>query len=410
MRICLAAQIFAPQDEGGAEISARLAAEALARRHRVTVLSLGQPGAPSAPVGEIPLDAPYRLRRLRFRNAYLPAARRAGASLAGKLVWHLRCALGALDPAELRAVLREEAPDVLYANNCTYMQPTLFRVAHALGIPIVMHARDYGTVCPRASMYRGGANCARVCADCRLLGTPARRSTALVDHAIAISAFQRDRLQAGGAMAAARWHVLHNTNMPRQPRPPREGRAGAPFTLGYLGAVTPEKGVDALLAAVQAIAMPGLRLLIGGRADGGFAAALRARSAGDDRIAWLGFVEPGEVIARADLMVVPSLWHEPLGRVPIEAANAGVPVLAARRGGLPETVEGYRIGWTYDPDTPGALYAQLSWAAGHGTAGWAQTVSERFPGLAGFDGSAEGTAYYERLEAILEAGSRGCSA
>jgi len=39
-----------------------------------------------------------------------------------------------------------------------------------------------------------------------------------------------------------------------------------------------------------------------------------------------------------DLVLVPSLWPEPFGRVPIEAISYGKPVLVSNIGGLPETV------------------------------------------------------------------------
>ena len=42
------------------------------------------------------------------------------------------------------------------------------------------------------------------------------------------------------------------------------------------------------------------------------------------------------VVSRAVLM--PSLWRESLGRVPIEAMANGIPVLASDRGALPETL------------------------------------------------------------------------
>ena len=37
-------------------------------------------------------------------------------------------------------------------------------------------------------------------------------------------------------------------------------------------------------------------------------------------------------------MLMPSLWRESLGRVPIEAMANGIPVLASDRGALPETL------------------------------------------------------------------------
>lgn len=45
-----------------------------------------------------------------------------------------------------------------------------------------------------------------------------------------------------------------------------------------------------------------------------------------------------ELVAASSVVIVPSVWEEPFGLAAIEAQAAGVPVVAARTGGLPETV------------------------------------------------------------------------
>ena len=42
---------------------------------------------------------------------------------------------------------------------------------------------------------------------------------------------------------------------------------------------------------------------------------------------------------RAHLVIMPSIWPEPFGRIPVEANKLGVPVIVSNRGGLPETIE-----------------------------------------------------------------------
>lgn len=48
--------------------------------------------------------------------------------------------------------------------------------------------------------------------------------------------------------------------------------------------------------------------------------------------------KPEELIAKADLVLVPSIWEEPFGRISVEALQCGTPVLVSDIGGLPETV------------------------------------------------------------------------
>jgi glycosyltransferase involved in cell wall biosynthesis len=80
----------------------------------------------------------------------------------------------------------------------------------------------------------------------------------------------------------------------------------------------------------------GTLLLVGPGAPG----YVRALLAGTD--AWY-LPTRSDVITplhAADVVVVPSQWEEPFGRVVIEAMAAGRPVLAARSGAIPEILTG----------------------------------------------------------------------
>jgi glycosyltransferase involved in cell wall biosynthesis len=54
----------------------------------------------------------------------------------------------------------------------------------------------------------------------------------------------------------------------------------------------------------------------------------------------LGSVPPRILYSIADIVLLPSLWPEPFGRIALEAFIAGIPVIASRRGGLREFAEG----------------------------------------------------------------------
>ena len=46
-----------------------------------------------------------------------------------------------------------------------------------------------------------------------------------------------------------------------------------------------------------------------------------------------------EIYASADLIIFPSIWPEPFGRIAIEAKAAGKPVIASNIGGIKETAD-----------------------------------------------------------------------
>lgn len=145
--------------------------------------------------------------------------------------------------------------------------------------------------------------------------------------------------------------VLPNPIDSRRYHPAPELRAAARrelgFTdedvvVGYLGRLSPEKGVYALADALErALARaPALRALwVGGGPD---EAALRARLAQSAHAA-RHVVRPFTpdllpVYAALDAVAVPSLIAESFGRVAAEAEASALPVLASRIGGIPEAV------------------------------------------------------------------------
>jgi glycosyltransferase involved in cell wall biosynthesis len=77
-------------------------------------------------------------------------------------------------------------------------------------------------------------------------------------------------------------------------------------------------------------------------------------------VRFLGFTRAEEFYRQLDVLVVPSLWHEPFGMVVIEAFAHGVPVVGSRRGGIPEIVGDGRTGLLFEPDAPGELRDALA--------------------------------------------------
>lgn len=121
-------------------------------------------------------------------------------------------------------------------------------------------------------------------------------------------------------------------------------RAGAARYVLALGTVEPRKNYPRLVAAFDRVAPhhPDLHLVIAG-ADGWGAAdltgAIAAATAGD-RVVRLGYVsdaDRADLLAGADLLAYPSL-DEGFGHPPLEAMRAGIPVVAARAGSLPEVL------------------------------------------------------------------------
>jgi glycosyltransferase involved in cell wall biosynthesis len=109
--------------------------------------------------------------------------------------------------------------------------------------------------------------------------------------------------------------------------------------VAYVGRLVEEKGIEVLLEAwrMGLAENPDALLIIAGQGKSEYEAKLKGMSAGNVR--FLGQVENPRMVYRAsDVTVVPSLWEEPFGLVPLEAVACGSLPLVSDRGFLPELV------------------------------------------------------------------------
>ena len=125
----------------------------------------------------------------------------------------------------------------------------------------------------------------------------------------------------------------------------------------------PVKGVDLLIEAWPDVvaAIPRAALLLLGDGPSRESLEQRARSLGlSASVRFLGYRSDVESILHvADLSVVPSR-SEGLSLAAIESMASGVPVVAARVGGLPEVVRDGETGLLVEPENPPALAAAMS--------------------------------------------------
>lgn len=118
-------------------------------------------------------------------------------------------------------------------------------------------------------------------------------------------------------------------------------------TIMFLGRHEPRKGLAVLIEAMQLLG-PDVRLWVA--SQGPETERLKALTAGDDRIEWLGPIQEQEKISRirgCDVLCAPSLHGESFGVVLLEGLAAGTPVVASN-------LRGYR-----NVVTPG-LHARLA--------------------------------------------------
>jgi glycosyltransferase involved in cell wall biosynthesis len=129
-----------------------------------------------------------------------------------------------------------------------------------------------------------------------------------------------------------------------------------------MGRLVPEKGVDVLLEAWRRLELPPeeARLLVVGlpAVSNAYVDGLRAET--PPGCEWLPMQRNVlRLLHASDVLVLPSRWDEPFGRVVVEAMATGRPAVASAVGGIPEILRGDFAGLLFPRGDAAALAERL---------------------------------------------------
>ena len=295
---------------------------------------------------------------------------------------------------EITAFLRGNFADVLVTHG--YKSNLLGRPAARLaGVPIVSVSRGWT-----------GENLKVWCYE-----AVDRVHLRLMDRVVCVSAGQAERVRRAGVLPervrvirnAARLGAFAEPDLVMRGQLRALAGGNGPIILGA-GRLSPEKGFHTLVDAARHLLPnhPSARIIVFG--DGPDRLALERRAADyglSERVRFAGFrTDLDALLPWADVVVLPSLT-EGLPNVALEAAAAGVPVVATAVGGTPEVVVNGRTGFLVPPNDPAALAARIGdllrhadWARAFGAAA-RRRVEEQFS----FEGQAR--AYQELFSELV---------
>lgn len=258
---------------------------------------------------------------------------------------------------ELRKLISDLCPDVVHWHN-VYEIRALNEVIGK--IPTIATAHGYQWICPAEDFYQefGRRNCTRSCGPACFPISAFRKCMAWRPAAakrqyqraswgirnlnkfsqiISPSRYTARRFAQAGLAAEK------STTLPYFcPVTPLDAPRAAPVRpqITFLGRITPYKGIQEFLECLARL--PTVTGKIVGNFDHNKEASIKTLASKlgcADRIyvqKWVAREELPQLFAETTVFIFPSIWHETLGIVGLEAMAYGVPVVAFNVGGVPD--------------------------------------------------------------------------
>lgn len=361
MRVMIVNTYYYPEIMGGAEYSVKKLAEGLKKAgHNVLVLCTGEIEGTEIIDG---IDVHRFVPKNICRSISI-----SGKTKMKKAIHRLEELWNCKNRRILIKTIKEFAPDVIHTNGLYDITPVVWKIAKEENIRIVHTVRDYYLMCPRVALTcdKRNGRCESPTILCRLYRSINRKSTVWVDCVTAPSLNTLSTLCMDGFFLQAEKKVIPNAidfseellekNLSIRYRKPKT--EGCAFV--FLGTLSEQKGIKWLIESFYKVEDTNAILYIAGK--GQLEEYVIEASKRDSRIKNIGFLneqDMNSLLVKADVVVCPSLWQEPFGRVVLDAYKSGMPVITSNHGALPELVDNMVTGIVVDPDNSESLLSAL---------------------------------------------------
>ena len=280
---------------------------------------------------------------------------------------------------ELKQLVRDEQPDVVHFHNTLpLISPAAYSAARSQGAAVVQTLHNYRFVCPSATLFRNGTTCERcvgkafawpavrhgcyrgsssassVVAVMLAVHRSLKTYSRAIDAYIACSNFARQKLVEGG-LPEAKIFVKPNFLVGDL----RANRERGDYAM-FLGRLSPEKGIDTLLAAWEMLP-PSTRLKLVG--NGPLADRVQEAASRCPHIEWLpgkSDTEVADLMAAARFLILPSVNYEGFPKTIVESLALGTPIVASNLGAMAELIDDQRTGRLFRPGDAGHLAAVVN--------------------------------------------------
>ena len=332
-KILIACRAYYPDIGGGGEISTKTLAENLiSAGYDVTVLAI-------ADINTTDIISGVKVNRLKHKNIYW-SMKNSDKRAIKKIIWHFLDANNILIQSNLMDFFKKISPDILITSTIEDVSSVIWKVAKLQGIRVIHILRSYSLMCINANMFRQD-NCIKQCISCKFITYRKKYNSAYVDDVVGISSYILHRHIDAGYFNNANKHIIYNICIDNIiSSRDNNFSENNEIKIGYLGRVHRTKGIELIFDALSYIPYEVRRkilLSIAGSGDREYIHELNGRARKNNiNCIFLGNLNANEFFNEISLLIVPSRWNEPFGRVVIESMANGVPVIGSDVGGIPE--------------------------------------------------------------------------
>jgi glycosyltransferase involved in cell wall biosynthesis len=281
---------------------------------------------------------------------------------------------------DMARVVREFRPQVAFIHNVyPLISPSVYHALHSLGVPTLQVLHNFRPFCTNGLFYIEGEVC-ELCKHGNYFNAVSRkcykdnyalsalyattmavnRSAGLLDKIsgfICLTEFFRIKMREIGIPER---QLFVRPNFVKAP-PLSSDTANRPGDyILFMGRLSAEKGVSALLRAFESVRNLPLKILGTGPAEAELRSFVRDKQLSNVEL--LGFKsgdEKWDLLRNARALILPSEWYENFPVTVLEAYMASRPVLAARIGGLPYIVEDGKTGLLFEPADVKGMAARI---------------------------------------------------
>lgn len=353
MRVLFIHTYYYPENMGGAEISVQKLAEALVKHGvEVYVLCTSDNNRREIINGvNIWRIKPYvSMRYINYNK------RSIGRKIITRWQVYVERFLDLYNPENyrmLKSYIKEIAPDVVHTNCLYHFGIASWQAARDCNIPVINTLRDFYFLCQNVNLRHSfsGKYCDNPNILCRIRKKVIRDNICQnVTCLTTPSKTMADMFYRNMSLPKDSIKIVYNAidfdeKKVSETIYERLNKSAITVHFVYLGTLGEYKGVKWMIDCFEEAAINDAYLHIAGK--GKLLEYVMRKCKENPKIIYEGFLHEDEIrklLFRCDVLLCPSLWAEPFGRVVLDAYKHGLPVIASDQGALPEIVKDQKTG------------------------------------------------------------------